>query len=528
MKRSNHLQRAKNPDLRGGQPFDLLVIGGGATGVGVSLDAAARGLRVLLVEAADFGQGTSSRSTKLIHGGVRYLQQGNVPLVMEALRERGILRNNAPHLVSDLPFVVPNYSWWEAPFYGIGMKVYDALAFRYGFGKSRVLSQKETVERLPNIETDGLRGGVIYHDGQFDDARLLLHLLWTAVEQGAVVLNHARATDLLRDDDGFLRGATIVDHESGESLDVEARLVVNATGPFSDEIRRLDDPKVASRMRPSQGIHIVLPRRFLPGDSAIMVPHTDDGRVLFAIPWHDRLLLGTTDTPLDRVQLEPKPRAEEIDYLLVHIARYFTEDPVRSDVLSVFAGIRPLVAEVAEDGDSPEATSKISREHAIEVSKSGLLTIAGGKWTTYRKMAQDVVDTALDLIGHEPTPCVTETLHIHAHHAHADRFEDLALYGSDALEIRQLQRELPGGGERIHQRLKITKAEIVWGVRREMARTLDDALSRRTRALLFDARAAVEAAPAVARWMADELERDDDWVRKQVASFTELAQSYMA
>ncbi|MDA8020170.1 MAG: glycerol-3-phosphate dehydrogenase/oxidase [Thermoanaerobaculia bacterium] len=527
MKRANHLERARNADLRGGEPFDLLVIGGGATGVGVALDAAARGFRVLLTEATDFGQGTSSRSTKLIHGGVRYLQQGNVPLVMEALRERGILRNNAPHLVSDLKFVVPNYSWWEAPFYGIGMKVYDALAGRYGFGKSRVLSHEETVERLPTIETEGLRGGVIYHDGQFDDARLLLHLLWTAFEQGAVVLNHAPVTQLLRGDDGFLRGATICDQESGESFDVEARLVINATGPFSDQVRQLDNPAAKPRIQPSQGVHVVLPRRFLPGDSAIMVPHTDDGRVLFAIPWHDRVLLGTTDTPLDDVSLEPRPQEEEIDFLLVHAARYLTRDPKRSDVLSVFAGIRPLVAEVAE-GDDEEATSKISREHSIEVSPSGLLTVAGGKWTTYRKMAQDVVDLAQDLAELEPTPCATETLHIHAHHAHADRFGELELYGSDALEIRQLQRDLEGGDQRIHERLEITKAEIVWGVREEMARTLEDVLSRRTRALLFDARAAIEAAPTIAGWMAEELGHDPSWAREQVAAFTELAQGYLA
>ena len=505
-------------------PWDLLVIGGGATGVGIAVDAASRGYEVALIEGSDFGKGTSSRSTKLVHGGVRYLQQGNIPLVMEALKERGILRRNAPHLVRDLPFVVPNYQWWEAPFYGIGMKVYDALAGRYGFGTSANLSVAETVARIPTIETEGLRGGVLYHDGQFDDARLLVHLARTAAGQGAVMVNYAPATSLVRDAAGYLRGAVIADLEGGGELEVQARVVVNATGAFADAVRRMDDPDAPALVRPSQGVHVVLPREFLPGDAAIMVPHTDDGRVLFAIPWHERVLVGTTDTPVDRVELEPTPLAEEIDFLLEHAARYLTRDPARADALSVFAGIRPLVA--AQDAPAGD-TSKISREHQIQVSGSGLLTIAGGKWTTYRKMAEDVVDYAAVLAGLEPRECVTRSLNIHGHHANADRFGTLALYGADSPALMEVMDERPEYGELLHPRLPVRLGEVAWAARHEMARTLDDVLARRTRALVLDARAAMEAAPAAARVLARELSRESAWFDEQVEAFRTLAGAYV-
>ena len=506
------------------EPWDLLVIGGGATGVGIAVDAASRGYDVALVEQADFGKGTSSRSTKLVHGGVRYLQQGNIPLVMEALKERGILRQNAPHLVTDLPFVVPNYQWWEAPFYGIGMKVYDALAGRYGFGDSANLSREETIARIPTIETDGLRGGVLYHDGQFDDARLLIHLARTAAEQGAVLLNYARAVSLLKDRGGYIEGAVVEDREDGSSTDVRARIVINATGAFADGVRRMDDPEATAIVRPSQGVHVVLPREFLPGDAAIMVPHTDDGRVLFAIPWHDRVLVGTTDTPLDSVDLEPAPLAEEVDFLLEHAARYMTRDPDRDDVLSVFAGIRPLVA---EQDAPPGDTSKISREHQIQISNTGLMTVAGGKWTTYRKMAEDAVDHAAVLAGLEPRECVTKGLNVHGHHANAERFGPLALYGSDAPALQELLEESADLGRLLHPRLPVRVGEIVWAARYEMARTLDDVLARRTRCLVLDARAAIEAAPDAARVLARELGRDADWFDAEVESFVELARAYL-
>jgi glycerol-3-phosphate dehydrogenase len=501
--------------------WDLIVIGGGATGVGIAIDAASRGYDVLLLEQSDFGKGTSSRSTKLIHGGVRYLQQGNLPLVMEALKERGTLRANAPHLVHDLPFVVPNYQWWEAPFYGIGMRVYDALAGTYGFGPSRTLSVEETVERIPTIETNGLRGGVIYHDGQFDDARLLIHMVLTAAEQGAVLLNYARVTGLEKNGDGYVTGVQASNVETGDSFIAHGRVVINATGVFSDSIRRLDDPTVKPIVQPSQGVHIVLDRRFLPGDAAIMVPHTDDGRVLFAIPWHERVLVGTTDTPVHRAQLEPRALEDEIEFLISHAVRYLTEDPSRSDVLSVFAGLRPLVA-----GDGAD-TAALSREHTILIANSGLLTIAGGKWTTYRKMAEDAVDHASTLAGLEPRPCITRQLNIHGFHQHARRFGPLSDYGSDAPELSRLIEGEPAFGEPIHDRLPIVAGQVAWAVRVEAARTVDDVLARRTRALLLDARAAADAAPEVATIMAAELERDETWVRMQIDSFREIATRYL-
>jgi len=500
---------------------DFIVIGGGATGIGVAIDAASRGYSVVLLEQSDFGKGTSSRSTKLIHGGVRYLQQGNVPLVMEALKERGILRKNAPHLVRDLPFVVPNYQWWEAPFYGIGMRVYDALAGRYGFGPSRNLSREETIERIPTIETDGLRGGVIYHDGQFDDARLLINMAETAAEQGAGLLNYARVDGLLKDPAGFIDGVHATDLESANVLDVRGRVVLNCTGVFCDAIRRLDDPDSQPIIRPSQGVHIVLDRSFLPGDSAIMVPHTDDGRVLFAIPWHDRVLIGTTDTPVESADLEPVPLPEEVDFLLGHAVRYLTKDPSRRDVLSVFAGLRPLV----DHGETD--TAAVSREHSILVSSSGLVSVAGGKWTTYRRMAEDAVDHAATLAGLDPRECVTRELDIHGIHRHADQFGDLAVYGSDALAIQEIATSQPGLDAPLHPRLSTIAAEVVWAVRNEMARTVDDFLARRTRGLILDARAAIEAAPDVARIMARELGRDDQWVKEQVIGFRSLAGHYI-
>ena len=521
MNRPDMLQRIHDR-LESGDPWDLIVIGGGATGVGIALDAASRGHDTLLLEQSDLGKGTSSRSTKLVHGGVRYLQQGNVPLVMEALKERGILRKNAPHLVTDLPFVVPNYRWWEAPFYGVGMRVYDVLAGKYGFGKSRNLSVAETVERIPTIETDGLRGGVVYHDGQFDDARLLIHLAMTAEEQGATLLNYAPVIGILKDERGFASGVTMRESESGRTLEIRGRAVVNATGAFTDAVRVMDEPSALPIIRPSQGVHLVLDRAFLPGSSAIMVPQTDDGRVLFAIPWRDRVVVGTTDTPIEELSLEPRPLQEEVDFLLSHAARYLTRDPTREDVLSIFVGIRPLVAEVEADD-----TSEISREHALRVSASGMLTIAGGKWTTYRKMAEDAVDAAETLGDLDAARCVTAELNIHGYHQSSERFGPLAVYGSDAPRVQEIGKDDPALAERVHDRLDLTGAEVVWACREEMAHTVDDILSRRSRSLIFDARAAIEAAPAVAALMARELGRNETWIADQVEAFKEVASGYL-
>jgi glycerol-3-phosphate dehydrogenase len=505
-----------------GQPWDIVIVGGGATGVGSAVDAASRGYNVLLLEQSDFGKGTSSRSTKLVHGGVRYLQQANVSLVMEALKERGILRENAPHLVHDLAFVVPNYDWWEAPFYGIGLKIYDMLAGRYGFGPSNHLSREKTIERIPTIEAEGLRGGTVYYDGQFDDARLLINLVQTAAEQGATLLNYVEVTGLLKAGDGFIAGVIARDLESGEDLSVAAKAVVNATGAFADTIRRMDNPQAKPMISPSQGVHIVLHKSFLPGDTAVMVPRTDDGRVLFAIPWHDRVLVGTTDTPVDEVPLEPRPLDEEIDFILKHTARYLKKDPAPEDVLSTFAGIRPLVSDGGEG-----STAGLSRDHTVHVAGSGLITITGGKWTTYRKMAEDTVDHAATVAQLEDEACVTKQLAIHGFHKQAQKFGDLEHYGSDAPAIDDLIRSDPSYAEKLHPELSVRAGEVIWAVRHEMARTVDDVLARRTRSILLNARAAIEAAPKIAVLMAKELGRDESWQVDQVAAFTTLGRGYL-
>jgi len=504
------------------EPWDMLIIGGGATGVGIAVDAASRGYDVLLLEQSDFGKGTSSRSTKLIHGGVRYLQQGNISLVMEALRERGILRNNAPHLVHDLAFIVPNYDWWEAPFYGIGLKVYDMLAGRYGFGSSKILSKDETLKRIPTLKREGLRGGIIYYDGQFDDARLLINLARTASHQGAALLNYARVTGVIRGADGYLNGVVFEDCESGFDHEVRAKVVINATGPFTDSVRRLDDPDALPMIAPSQGIHLVFDKSFLPGASAIMVPHTRDGRVMFAIPYLGVTLVGTTDTPISDVDLEPRPKDEEIEFILETAAAYLEKIPSREDILSVFTGIRPLV----KTGDDKN-TASLARDHTIHISNSGLLTIAGGKWTTYRQMAKVCVNHALTLAGLEQKPCVTKELNIHGFHKTPEKFGEYSLYGSDAPAIQDLMRADPVRQVRLHPNLPARIGEVIWAVRFESARTVDDFLSRRTRSLLLNARAAMEAAPKVAALMAKELDKDPEWEKEQVTSFLKIGECHL-
>lgn len=505
------------------EPWDVVVIGGGATGAGVAVDAASRGYSVLLLEREDFAKGTSSRSTKLVHGGVRYLEQGNISLVMEALKERGILRNNAPHLVHDVEFVVPNYSWWEAPFYGIGMKVYDLLAGKYGFGRSRILSREETLSRIPTLRQDGLRGGVVYHDGQFDDARLLIQLVETAADHGAAVLNYAPVVGLRKDGDGFVDGVFAEDSETGERFEIGARVVVNATGIFTDEIRRMADGAVSAMVAPSQGIHLVLDRSFLRGDTAVMVPHTSDGRVLFAIPWHEHTVLGTTDTPIDAPSYEPLPFEQEIEFVLETAGEYLSHKPTREDVLSVYVGIRPLVKAAGSDASK---TSALSRDHTIHIDGSGLLTIVGGKWTTYRHMAEDAVNHAATLGKLEDRPCVTRDLRIHGYREMTQLKEPWFVYGSDADRIRAFVDATPELALLMHPQLPYIAAEVVWAVREEMARTVEDVLARRTRALFLNAHAALAMAPQVAELMAQELNKPESWVDAQLHSFRQLAAQY--
>jgi glycerol-3-phosphate dehydrogenase len=502
--------------------WDFIVIGGGATGLGTAVEAAARGYKVLLLEQDDYAKGTSSRSTKLVHGGVRYLQQGNVSLVIEALRERGRLIHNAPHIAGNLPFIVPVYDWWEGPFYGVGMKMYDMLAGKLGLGPSRVLSRDKTLEMIPNVERKGLRNGIIYYDGQFDDARLAVNLAQTLADIGGVPLNYMQVTGLKKRS-GLVCGVTAVDREKNEEYELDGRVVVNATGVFSDGVREMDEPGEEKMMAPSQGVHLVLDGSFLAGDTAIMVPKTADGRVLFAIPWHGRTVVGTTDTAIQDTPLEPKPKEEEIQFLLDHAAFYLDKDPSPGDVLSMFCGIRPLVRTTGDKG-----TAALSRDHVLMISKSNLVTITGGKWTTYRKMAEDTVDAAALIAGLDERESKTVNHRLHGWLKNPGETEGLLnLYGSDAPAVRRVMREQPEWGRLLHPDLPYFAGEVAFGARHEMARTVEDVLSRRTRALLLNARASVEAAPQVAEILAAELGHGDNWRSDQVAAFTQLAQGYM-
>jgi glycerol-3-phosphate dehydrogenase len=504
-------------------PWDMVIIGGGATGLGIAVDAASRGYEVLLIEQADFAKGTSSRSTKLVHGGVRYLQQGNISLVMEALRERGLMRQNAPHLVHDLPFVVPSYAWWESPYYGIGLKVYDLLAGKYGFARSRMISSDEVLSLLPTLQKDELRGGTLYHDGQFDDARLAINLAKTATEQGATVLNYCAAVSLTKSAEGMVNGVTCRDVESQSEFHAPAKIVINACGPLLDNIRRMDNPAAKASIKPSQGVHLVFPKSVVPGTSALMVPHTDDGRVLFAIPWHDRAVIGTTDTPLHEATLEPRATEQEVDFILANASRYFAHELSRDNMLAMFAGIRPLMG----NPDDDSSTASVSRDFAIHISETGLLSIGGGKWTTYRHMAEEAVHKAAEFAELPASPCVTKSLNIHGYHENAERFGDLWWYGTDAVEIQAIARADASLGERLHSDLAITAAEVVWAAREEMARTVEDVLSRRTRSLLLGAKAAIDCAPKVASILAGELKRDSAWQNSQIEQFSQLARGYL-
>ncbi|NSL86401.1 glycerol-3-phosphate dehydrogenase/oxidase [Chitinophaga sp. Mgbs1] len=503
--------------------WDIIITGGGATGLGIAIDAASRGYKTLLLEQADFAKGTSSRSTKLVHGGVRYLAQGDIALVREALYERGLLLNNAPHLAHNQQFIIPHYNWWQGPFYTIGLKIYDLLSGRLSLGSSSHISKKEVLSRLPNIQPKGLKGGIVYHDGQFDDARLAINMAQTAAENGAVLLNYFKVNGLLKQADGRVSGVTATDLETGESFQLAARTVINATGVFVDEILQLDNPGARPMVRPSQGVHLVLDASFLQGSSAIMIPKTSDGRVLFAVPWHNKVLLGTTDTPLDEHRMEPVALEKEINFILQTAAQYLAKPPARKDVLSVFAGLRPLAAPQKDTG----STKEISRSHKIIVAPSGLITITGGKWTTYRRMAEDTVEEAIRQGKLSPAACKTKGMHLHGYQKQPMAKAPLDVYGSDATLLQSIVSLQPALGERLHPRLPYIKAQVIWAVKHEMARTVEDTLARRLRALFLDAQAAIDMAPQVAALMAAELGRDEHWQEQQVRSFTDIAQHYL-
>ncbi|MBW8242808.1 MULTISPECIES: glycerol-3-phosphate dehydrogenase/oxidase [Flagellimonas] len=503
--------------------WDIVVIGGGATGLGAALDAASRGYKTLLLEQADFAKGTSSRSTKLVHGGVRYLAQGDISLVLEALHERGLLKQNAPHLVNDQEFIIPNYEWWGGPFYTVGLKVYDMMAGKLGLGPSVHITKEETLKAIPNLKKKGLHGGVIYHDGQFDDSRLAINLAQTIVNNNGIVLNYMKVTQLLKNNIQLVNGVMAIDQETGKEYKINAKAVINATGVFADDILKMDDANARKTIVPSQGVHIVLEKEFLLGDSAIMIPKTDDGRVLFAVPWHDKVVVGTTDTLISKPALEPRALKDEIEFILNTASKYLTRAPSRKDVLCIFAGLRPLAA----PEDEGKSTKEISRSHKISISLSGLVTITGGKWTTYRRMGEDTIDKASMVAGLDERPSVTKNMPIHGSVQHLEEDDDLRFYGTDRLRILKLVNSNPSLGEKLHPKLNFIKAEVVWAVREEMARNIEDVLARRVRALFLDARASIEMAPEVARLIAAELDWDDAKVSREIEAYKELAKGYI-
>ena len=519
MKRDILLQELRNhPDTI----WDILVIGGGATGLGIALDGATRGFKTLLLEQSDFAKGTSSRSTKLVHGGVRYMAQGDLLLVMEALHERGLMLKNAPHLTSNQEFVVPVYSLFDVVKYTVGLKFYDLLAGRLSMGKSHFINKENTLKCLPQLKPDGLKGGVVYHDGQFDDSRMTIALAQSCVDSGGTVLNYIKVTSLLKDESGKINGVKAKEMVSGDEINIKAKLVINATGVFADAVTRLDDPQAKHTMKPSQGVHIVLDKSFLPGNSAIMIPKTDDGRVLFAIPWYNEVVVGTTDTPVDTISLEPVALEREINFILRNAEKYLVKPPRREDILTVFAGLRPLAA----NPGNPHSTKEVSRRHKITLSSSGLLTIVGGKWTTYRRMAEETIDKAIAAGFLERRKCVTSDHSLIPGIANitSDRFR---IFGEGSIEISIMIRENPGLGLQLDPRFPYTKAEIIWICRNEMPIHIEDILARRTRALFLNAKASSEIANKVAALMASELGHDLQWQNDQVESYNQIVEIYI-
>jgi len=515
--REKYLRTLKLSD----KSWDLIVIGGGATGLGIAMDATARGYNTLLLEQADFAKGTSSRSTKLVHGGVRYLAQGNIKLVREASIERGLLHQNAPHLVKNQTFIVPVYSLWDKLKYTIGLKLYDRIAGKLRLGPSVLISKKETLEKMPGIRSAGLKGGVVYHDGQFDDSRLAINLAQSIIETGGDAFNYVKVTGLLKDQNGNINGVTAADVETKEIFTLQAKAVVNATGVFVDDILMMDKPGSAKTICVSQGVHVVLNREFYPSADALMIPKTSDGRVLFAVPWHNKVVVGTTDTPISEASLEPHALEKEIAFILETAGSYLDKKPQRSDVLSVFAGLRPLAA--PQHGE--QKTKEISRSHKIIVSPSHLFTILGGKWTTYRKMGEDMVNRVEKELKWPHKNQATSNLAIHGHIETTNWDDPFYFYGSDADLLRQQMNG--SANEWISDELKIHKTQIAWAVEFEMARTIEDVLSRRTRALLLNARESIRIAPQVAAIMAKALGRDEHWIKEQVEGFTKLAGQYI-
>lgn len=517
MNRQHLLNQLENAS---GTIWDVIIIGGGATGLGTALDSVSRGFKTLLLEQSDFAKATSSRSTKLVHGGVRYMAQGDLLLVMEACRERAILLKNAPHLTLNQAFIIPVYSSFDAFKYTIGLKFYDLLAGSQSIGKSYFIDRDETLEKLPNIKKQGLRGGIVYHDGQFDDSRLAIALAVAAARKGAIVLNYFGVNGLVKNENGKITGVKATDAISGRSYVFKSKVVINATGIFADEIARMDNENARPSIKPSQGVHLVIDRSFLAGDSAIMIPKTADGRVLFAIPWYNKVVVGTTDTPLDKISLEPVALDAEINFILQTASDYMVKFPTREDVLCIFAGLRPLAA----DSDNHESTKEVSRRHKISVSDSGLLSVLGGKWTTYRVMAEETIDKAVQEGFLSNRKSNSRNLKLSATANVSGR---LMIYGNGASEINKMIINNPALGKQLHKEFDYTEAEIIWICHNEMPVNIEDIIARRTRALLLNARASIEIAPVIARIMAHELGFEEEWQQEQVELYKKLAHNYL-
>lgn len=519
MLRSEQLNKLQNE-----ADWDVIVIGGGASGLGAALDATTRGFKTLCLESHDFAKGTSSRSTKLVHGGVRYLAQGDVSLVKEALRERGLLAQNAAHLVKNQSFVIPNYTWWGGPYYRFGLGMYDLLAAGLSLGKTKHISKEETIEALPTIEQEDLHSGVVYQDGQFDDSRLAVNLAQTIIDKGGAIVNYTKVIGLIKENEKLV-GVRAKDVFSGKEYELKAKTVINATGVFSNDILEMDKNTGRKFIVPSQGIHLVFDKSFLPTDQALMIPKTSDGRVLFAVPWHDKVVVGTTDTLREEPSFEPKPLEQEIEFVLETARRFLTKKPTREDVLSVFAGLRPLAAP-EEEGKS---TKEVSRSHKVFVSDTGLITITGGKWTTYRQMAEDVIDRAIEEKQLVERICVTTHMSIHGNipKDQVNLSDHMHVYGSDKVLIEFLIKENPELDAKLHPDYDYKIAEVVWAVREEMAMKIEDVLARRVRLLFLDARAAMDVAEKTARIMAKELRKDEEWIKNETADFLSLAKGYL-
>ena len=478
----------------------------------------------MLLEQADLSSGTSSRSTKLIHGGVRYLRQGNAGLVRQALTERGNLIRSAPHLVQKLAHLVPVFSHWERFFYGSGLKIYDLLAGSSSLGASSFLGRAETLTHCPFLKSSGLRGSIQYFDAQFDDSRLAVSLARSVECLGGLILTYVKVHAFVKNN-GRLTGVVARDLETDDEIRIRARVIINATGVFSDALRSLIHPSHQKRVLASRGTHIVLPLGRMSPTRGLLIPKTRDGRVLFLLPWQGVLLAGTTDIAVSQASLEPAASRAEVEYILEHLAEYLEPAPSVNDCLSVFAGLRPLIQ--ARPGES---TSSLSREHAVVVDASGLVSLIGGKWTTFRLMGEDTVDKAARVGGLAPTARKGQLWIADCPPSSEpetwEASDPLRVYGSERPRLEELCRETPALSRPLHPRLPYRMVQITWAVREEYARTVEDVLSRRTRALILDAPASVEAAPTAARLMAQELGKDVSWEDDQVRSYSALAANY--